>query len=292
MDIFLQILFSGLAVGSMYAVGAIALSLLWGTMGMLNIAHTAFIALGGYISYWTMTVMGANWIFVLPMAFLAGIVLGYIYYHLIIRHIYSKENFSVNIIIASVALAALGENAYLNLAGGEALRQPFRFSGGLEMIGVVLTFQTIFTVFVAVLLMVILSLIMSKTKLGQVIRAVSQQPTASQLMGINVQKSFATALMLNGSIAAISGVLVTGTSQIFPSVGYDSTVKALVILIVAGLGNLRAGIFMAFALGFLEMGVNYVLGARYGFPAMLAFVIIVLLFKPNGFFGKEQITRV
>lgn len=160
------------------------------------------------------------------------------------------------------------------------------------MIGVVLTFQTIFTVFVAVLLMVILSLIMSKTKLGQVIRAVSQQPTASQLMGINVQKSFATALMLYGSIAAISGVLVTGTSQIFPSVGYDSTVKALVILIVAGLGNLRAGIFMAFALGFLEMGVNYVLGARYGFPAMLAFVIIVLLFKPNGFFGKEQITRV
>ena len=69
------------------------------------------------------------------------------------------------------------------------MRQPFRFSGGLEMIGVVLTFQTIFTVFVAVLLMVILSLIMSKTKLGQVIRAVSQQPTASQLMGINVQKS-------------------------------------------------------------------------------------------------------
>jgi branched-chain amino acid transport system permease protein len=239
-----------------------------------------------------MTVMGAHWIFVLPMAFLAGIVMGYIYYHLIIRHIYSKENFSVNIIIASVALAALGENAYLNLAGGEALRQPFRFNGGLEMIGVVLTFQTIFTVFIAVLLMIILTLIMSKTKLGQVIRAVSQQPTASKLMGINVQKSFATALMLYGSIAAISGVLVTGTSQIFPSVGYDSTVKALVILIVAGLGNLRAGIFMAFALGFLEMGVNYVLGARYGFPSMLAFVIIVLLFKPNGFFGKEQITRV
>ncbi len=292
MDIFLQIIISGLTVGAMYAVGAIALSLLWGTMGMLNLAHGSFIAVGGYASYWCMTMIGGNWIFVLPLAFLVGVVFGYLFYHLIVRHIYSKENFSVNIIIASVALAALAENSLLNIAGAEALRQPFQVMKGLHFAGVVLPYQTILTVFVAILLMIVLALIMSKTKLGQVIRAVSQHPDASRLMGINVQKSFAQALMLYGGIAAISGVLVTGATQLYPSVGYDSTVKALVILIVAGLGNMRAGIFMAFVLGLLEMSVQYLIGARYGFPAMLGFVIIVLLFKPNGFFGKEIINRV
>lgn len=292
MDIFLQILFSGLAVGSMYAVGAIALSLLWGTMGMLNLAHTTFIALGGYVAYFCMSVLNASWFFVLPLAFLSGLVMGYIYYHLVIRHIYANQNFSVNIIIASVAIAALGENAFLNLAGGEALRQPFQFTSGLKIIGVVLPYQTIFTFIMVIILMIIMALIMSKSKLGQVIRAVSQNPDAAKLMGINVQKSFAQAMMLYGSIAAITGVLVTGASQVFPSVGGDATVKALIILIVAGLGNLRAGILMAFALGFLEMGVNYLFGSRYGFPSMLGFVIIVLLFKPNGFFGKEVVNRV
>ena len=81
MDIFLQIIFSGITVGSMYAVGAIALSLLWGTMGMLNLAHASFIALGGYISYWCMTILGGHWIFVLPLAFIVGILGGYIFYH-------------------------------------------------------------------------------------------------------------------------------------------------------------------------------------------------------------------
>ena len=133
MDIFLQIIFSGITVGSMYAVGAIALSLLWVTMGMLNLAHASFIALVGYISYWCMSILGGHWIFVLPLAFIVGILGGYIFYHLVVRHIYAKENFEVNIIIASVAGAALVENLLLNLVEGEAKRQPFLIPKGLHL---------------------------------------------------------------------------------------------------------------------------------------------------------------
>ena len=292
MDIFLQIIFSGITVGSMYAVGAIALSLLWGTMGMLNLAHASFIALGGYISYWCMSILGGHWIFVLPLAFIVGILGGYIFYHLVVRHIYAKENFEVNIIIASVAVAALVENLLLNLVEGEAKRQPFLIPKGLHFGDVVLPYQTILTVFIAIILMTIVALILNKTNLGRVIRAVSQNPQASKLMGIDVKRSFAQAMMLYGSVAAISGVLVTGQTQLFPEVGYDTMLKALVILIIAGLGNIRAGVLMAFVLGMFEMAVQYLIGARYGFPAMLSVVIIVLLFRPNGLFGKEVITRV
>lgn len=276
----------------MYAVGTIALSILWGTMGMMNLAHGGFIALGGYTSYWCMTKIGASWIFVLPLSMLVGMLAGYLMYHLVIRWMYERRDFGVDIIIATVAIAALVENGILNIAGPEAKPQPFRLTGGLRISEVVLPYQTILTVFIAIVLMLVVGYIMSKTKLGIVIRAVSQQQVAAQLMGANVRKAFAQAMMLAGGIAGISGVLVTGATQLFPGVGFDSTLKALVICIIAGLGHLRGAILMAFVLGMFEVAVQYLFGQRYGFPAMLGLVIAVLIVRPYGLFGKETVERV
>ena len=89
-----------------------------------------------------------------------------------------------------------------------------------------------------------------------------------------------------------SGVLVTASTQLFPAVGFDATVKALVICIIAGLGNIRASILMAFAIGMFEIAVQYIFGQRFGFPAMLGLVIIVLIARPTGLFGKEAVQRV
>ncbi len=292
MDIFLQIIISGVSLGAMYAVGTIALSLLWGTMGMMNLAHGSFIAIGGYMAYWCMTVMGASWIFVLPLALAAGMLGGYLLYHLVVRWMFERKEFSVDIIIATVAVAALVENGLLNVAGPEAKRQPFSISGGLKLGDVVLPYQTILTVAVAIILMVIVLYIVTRTKMGIVIRAVSQQQVASQLMGVNVMSAFAQAMMLAGGVAAISGVLVTGATQLFPGVGFDTTIKALVICIIAGLGNLRGAIFMAFVLGLFEVAVQYIFGQQYGFPAMLSLVIVLLILRPHGLFGKETVERV
>ena len=292
MDIFLQIIISGISLGAMYAVGTIALSLLWGTMGMMNLAHGGFIAVGGYMAYWCMTVLGASWIFALPMALLAGMLGGYLMYHLVVRWMFERKEFSVDIIIATVAIAALVENGLLNVAGPSAKRQPFAISGGLKIGDVVLPYQTILTVSVAIILMIVVLYIVTRTKMGIVIRAVSQQQVASQLMGVNVRTAFAQAMMLAGGVAAVSGVLVTGATQLFPSVGFDTTIKALVICIIAGLGNLRGAIFMAFVLGLFEVAVQYIFGQRYGFPAMLGLVIVLLIMRPHGLFGKETVERV
>ena len=292
MDIFLQIVFSALTVGSIYAVGTIALSLLLGTLSMLNLAHGTFIAAGGYSAYWAMKVMGANWIFALPVSAIAGVISGYLMYHLVIRWLYARPDFEIDIIIVTVAIAALGENIFLNVAGPEARRQPFHIDGGFHIFGAVLPYQTILTVFIALVLLIIVAYILGKTKTGLVIRAVSQQRDASKLMGINVSKAFGQAIIIAGSIAAVSGVLVTGMAQVFPGVGSSTTLKALVIVIIAGIGNLPASVLMAFLLGAFEVTVQYIFGARYGFPAMLGLVIIGLIWRPYGIFGKETITRV
>jgi branched-subunit amino acid ABC-type transport system permease component len=292
MDIFLQIVISGLTVGAMYAAGTIALSLLWNSMGMLNLANGAFIAIGGYAAYWCMTVLHASWIFALPVAAVVGLISGYLFYHLLVRWMYQQVDFQINIIIATVAVAALVENGILNTAGPEAVRQPFQVVGGLPIAGVILPYQTLITVAIVLALLIVILWVLTRTRLGLMIRAVSQQKEAAQLMGINVSKAFGGAMMLAATIAAVSGVLVTANTQLFPGVGFDATLKALVICIIAGLGNIRASIFMAFALGLFEMTVQYIFGQRYGFPAMLTLIILVLIIKPAGLFGKETVTRV
>lgn len=292
MDIIVQILVSGLTMGSIYAIGTIALSLLWGAMGMLNLAHGSFIAIGGYTTYWAMSVLEVHWIFALPMALLSGVIAGYLFYHLLVRWMYDNVDFSTNIIIATVALASLVENIILKGVGPETKRQPFTIPDGFFLSDVFVPWHTIFTIFLAIAMMITIAYIVSNTKLGYEMRAISQNKDAAQLMGININSSFAKALMLAGGIAAISGVLVTGLSQLYPVVGYDITIKAFIICIIAGLGNIRGSVIMAFILGLFEIAVQYIFGQRYGFPAMLGLGILVLLWRPYGFFGHETVDRV
>lgn len=292
MDIFLQIVISGLTVGAIYAAGTIALSLLWSSMGMLNLANGGFIAIGGYAAYWCMTVLHASWVFALPVAAIAGLISGYLFYHLLVRWMYERPDFQINIIIATVAVAALIENGILNTVGPEARRQPFQVAGGLRVGGAVLPYQTLLTLAVVLALLIAVLWIVTRTRTGLIIRAVSQQKQAAQLMGIAVSGAFARAMMLAATVAAVSGVLVTANTQLFPGAGFDVTLKALVICIIAGLGNIRASIAMAVALGLFEIAVQYIFGQRYGFPAMLGLTIVVLLIRPAGLFGKETVTRV
>ena len=292
MDIFLQIIFSGLTVGAMYAAGTISLSLLWSSMGMLNLANGSFIAIGGYAAYFCMSILGASWVFAIPMAIIAGLITGYLFYHLVVRWLFLKPDFAINIIISTVAVSALIENLILNVFGPEARSQPFQLPGGTTIGGAVLPYQTLLTIAVALILLLVVMWIVRHTRTGLIIRAVAQQSDAAQLMGINVSVAFSKAMMLAAVVGTVSGVLVTASTQLFPSVGFVATVKALVICIIAGLGNIRASIFMAFALGLFEIAVQYIFGQRFGFPAMLGLVIVVLILRPVGLFGKETVTRV
>jgi branched-subunit amino acid ABC-type transport system permease component len=291
-DIFLQILFSGLTVGAMYAAGTLSLSLLWSSMGMLNLASGGFIAIGGYAAYFCMTLIDANWIFALPLAAVSGVVTGYLFYHLVVRWLFVRPDFSINIIISTVAVSALVENLILNVFGPEARRQPFQVQGGLPIGGAILPYQTLLTLAVAGLVLALVLWIVHHTRTGLIIRAVAQQRDAAQLMGIDVSSAFAKAMMLAAVVGTVSGVLVTSSTQLFPGTGFDATVKALVICIIAGLGNIRASIFMAFALGIFEIAIQYIFGQRFGFPAMLGLVIVVLIVRPVGLFGRETVTRV
>ena len=111
-------------------------------------------------------------------------------------------------------------------------------------------------------------------------------------MGVNVGRVFAQVMGIAGVVAAISGVMLSSITTLAPTMGYDPMLKAFIICVIAGLGNVPGALVAAFVLGLFEAVVQFAVGVRFGFPALLALVIVALIWRPYGVFGRRQVRRV
>lgn len=292
MEAFLQVLFSGLTLGAMYALSAVGLALLWGVVGMLNMSQGVMLAIGGYASYSAVTDLGLPWYLGLPAAIVAGFVTGLVFYYVMVRWMYRAQAFEVNIIIATVGAAIILENFMIRIFSGYPLDQPFSVGGGFRIGGILLPYQTLINIGIAVVMMLTLAWLLRATRLGRAIRATAQNRVAAQLLGIPVARVFVQVLVISGVVASISGVMLTASvANLLPQVGTNPMLKAFFICVIAGLGNIPGAVLAAFALAEIEAAIQYLAGARYGFPAMLALAILILIWRPFGLFGRRVVTR-
>jgi len=289
---FLTVFESGLNLGAMYAAAAIALALLWGALGMLNMAQGALLAIGGYASYSVVEFLGFPWWLGFPAAMVVGAVIGGLLYFATVKWMYDSPTFDTSIVIATVGVAIVVENLLLKIFTAYAKKQPFLVDHGILMGSVTMRYQTLINIGIAVVLMAFVFWLLNRTRMGTAIRAVSQDRDAAQLMGVSVQRVFFQTLVIAGAVAGGSGVLLTSIIPMSPYVGHDPLLKAFIICVVAGLGNIPAAFCAAFVLAWFEAGVSYTFGTRFGFPSMLMLVILVLLWRPYGLFGRGGVTRV
>lgn len=294
LDILTAILIAGLTTGALYALATVGLSLVWGSMGMLNMAHAAMLTLGGYSAFTLCTVLGLPVIAGFAGAILVGAVAGGLLYVLIVRNLLKndKATFESNVMIATVGIGIALENAILLTYGGQPLKQPISATGSLVLGPMSLPYQNMLIVFVVIALMAVIALLLGKTRMGRAIRATAQNREAAQLMGVAVNRVYFQVLVLSGAIAGICGVMVSSMTQLSPPLGNDPMLKAFIMCVVAGLGNLPGAVAAAFGLALLEAFVQYVAGARWGFPTLLFVVIAVLIWRPAGLFGRVQIRRM
>lgn len=292
MDLIVGILIGGLAVGSMYAMATISLSMIWGSMGMLNMAHSAVLTLGAYGSFLAVRHLGLPWWAGILPAIVVGAVCGLAIYTGIVQWLYKRPGFAVNTIVATIAVNALVENFINTGIGPDAQLQPFSFDGAMVLGATTVRMQPVVVFIAACLITVAISLLLSRTKIGLSIRAVSQQREAASLMGVSVSRVYIQIMMIAGMVSAISGMLLTGMTTIYPTVGAAPTVKALVICTVAGLGSLWGSTAVALAFGIVEVAIQYLFGARFGFTGTLLLAICILVWKPYGLFGSATAARV
>jgi branched-chain amino acid transport system permease protein len=292
LEAYLQILVSGLTLGAMYAVGTIGLSLAWGALKMLNMAHSSLIAIGGYASYAVVVQAGLPGMAALPAALIAGALVGALLYYAVVRFMYRNEAFETNVFIATFGIALVLENLVLKLFGAYPLKQPFAIAEGFKIGTVHVPWQNLLIFGVSVLTMLLMAWGLARTRTGRAIRATAQNREAAQLMGVATGRIFAQVLAIAGALAAMSGVLLSSIATLSPQLGFDPMLKAFIICVIAGLGNIAGALYAAFALGLFEAVVQFFLGVRWALPLMMMLVIVALIWRPFGVFGQRQVTRL
>lgn len=291
MDAILQIVITGLTLGAMYALGSVGLALTYGTMGMFNMAHGVFMTIGAYASYTAATLWGVPLPFAILMGILTGGFIGALMHLLIVRFMLHREDFQTTIMVATAGVAILFQDLILKQYGAYPFKQPAQIEGLYRIGNTVITYQAIAIMATAAVLIGAMAWLLTKTRFGLAIRATAMNQDAAKLMGVKTDLTYLQVMMIAGTLAAAAGILISSLASLSPAMGTNPLIRAFVICVVAGLGSVTGAGLAAIALGVMEAAIGYYFGVRYGFPVMLGLVILVLIFRPAGLFGKQGVVR-
>lgn len=291
MDAILQIIITGLTLGAMYALASVGLALTYGTMGMFNMAHGVAMTIGAYATYTAASYYG----YPLPVAFLVGLaaggVVGILLQVLVIRFMLKSEGFEVNVIVATAGVAILLQDLVLKTYGAYPFRQPAQVDGTFRLGGIAVTYQSVAILLVAAILIGAMAWILKRTTFGLAIRATAMNREAAMLMGVRADITYLQVLAIAGLLAAAAGILISSLATLSPDMGANPLLRAFVICVVAGLGSVAGAGIAAIALGIFEAAIQYYFGVHFGFPMMLGLVIVVLIWRPAGLFGQQEVVR-
>ncbi len=209
----------------------------------------------------------------------------------LVQTMFRKPNFQVNIIILTMAAATIVVDLINNLVGPGSARQPFNIDGHVDMVGAGIAYQTLLICGSSLAMVLALNFIIRRTSLGRAIRAVAQEPTAALLNGISLNRVVLQTVVLAAATAGVSGVLLTAWTTVYPTVGADPMLKALIVCIVGGLGSIPGAFVAAFFLATLEIAVQFQFGTKWGLPVLLITVILTLILRPNGLMGRKLEAR-
>jgi branched-chain amino acid transport system permease protein len=292
MEKLIEAIYGGLLNGAVLGLMAIGLTLIWGALRMLNLAHGALYLAGGYLA-WTLI----NWyeLSIWP-AFLLAVVgaalIGLIIQVTLINPIMGKPGWDNASLIATVGASIIIESAVLLLYGARVKQMPVAVGGSFSILGVNKANQGLFIIIIALISLFLLSMFLRNSRHGMAIRAVSQQTAAAQLMGIPTRRVFLIVMIVSAALAGLAGVLLSSIFYLTPTAGFNPMVKALVVTIFGGLGSIKGTIWAAYIIGLLEAFLIVYLGASWALPGLFLFMIVMLVIRPNGLFGLGEMQRL
>jgi branched-chain amino acid transport system permease protein len=286
-----QTLVFGLFVGGIYGVAAVGLALVFGVLKVLNIAHGELMLLGGYVSFWAFTSLGidpfASLAIVVPALFVFGLVLDRTVYRHIVRQ--AGEEKIKNSLLVSFGLALVIQNLALWLFSADERAIQVSYAGqSLDLLGVSLPYTRLASLLITFAIVLGLHLFMHRTDSGKAILATAEDWESAELAGINTQRVYMFTFALGASLAAVAGTLVTVTYGVAPGVGLIWTLKALIVVVLAGTGSILGAFPAGLLLGLVEALSGAFIGPSYRELVGLAIFLLVLVLRPQGLFTGRK----
>lgn len=288
-----DLLFQGVIQGVFYALMAIGLSLIFGILKVVNFAHGEFYMIGAYAYTIAGTALGIPVWLCLPVAFAAGAALGWVTERSLMRPLYSgytdwggmKDEYAI---IVTFGLSLLLINMVDKFIGPYAVRGPELVDVTRMQIGPFMASgQRIVAVATGVVVLVLLLVFLRFTFWGRQIQAVAQNKMGASLIGIDTGRVSATVFALSGGLAAFAGGLLAPIISASPDVGLYIALKSYVIIVIGGMGSIPGAIMAALMLGVFESFAAVYISYDYRDTFAFVFLILVLLFRPEGLMGEK-----
>jgi len=291
-QLILQSAVSGILVGGMYGLVALGLALAFGVLKVLNVAHGELLMLGGYAAFFAFTVWGLDPFVSLPLVFITMFVFGVILYYALFRYVMRTEiNTRIkNSLLLSFGLVLVLQALAVRLFTADERTISTAYSSEAITIGLVrVPVVRLAGLVVAVVAALVLEWVLSRTRFGRALRATSEDWTRAALTGVDVRRVYLIAFAISAALAAIAGSMISLGYSVSPSIGLGWTLKALIVVVLAGLGSMRGIIVAGLFLGLMESLAAVWLGGRYREVAALVLFLVVLSFRPQGFFGRAHV---
>ena len=291
---FLPFLLSGISVGGQYALIAVGYTMVYGILRLINFAHGDVFMVAGLMMIYISASLPLY--VAIPLVLVLTVGLGFLIERVAYKPLRTAPRMSV--MISAIGVSYLLQNTATYVTGGQPMNYPTLpfISQSVSVAGSQVTWVTILTPFLVLALVVLLVMLINKTKVGMAMRAVAKDFETSQLMGIKINSVISMTFIIGSALAAVGSMLYFTTySSVVPTVGSMPGLKAFVAAVFGGIGSIPGAVIGAFLIGICENFVKILPfeGATTFVDAFtFALLIIILVFKPTGLFGEKATDKV
>jgi branched-chain amino acid transport system permease protein len=290
-----QQVINGLFLGSIYALFALGYTLVFGVLDILNLAHAAVFMVATFVAV-ALVGHGLSILLALPLAVLFAGLLGLVLERVAFRPLRARTDSNISGLISSLAAATIIEAVALEIWGPNITRFPFGTlpdgpANQIHLLGGTVSRLQLTIIAVAVLLVLALTWLVKRTRLGREVRAVAESPRAARVLGVNVDQAIAAAFFISSALGGAAGVLYgLAFNSISPDMGRGVELKGLAVIVLGGMGSMPGAVLAGFALGLVEVFVVANLGGSWRDVISFAGLFLFLVLRPRGLMGAA-VTR-
>ncbi len=281
----LQQFVNGISVGLGYALVALGLTLIFGVLHVINFGHGEIVMIGALGVLLVTRMLGLPYLAALPAAIIVGAAVGYLMNMVAVQPLANRPGARTDVFLATFAVGVLLHETVLSTWG----RAPALITGvpGQTAFGPLsLTNHRLFVIGAVVVTLIVLELLLRRTRFGVEMRAVAQNPYAARVVGIDIKKVSTRTFVLAAAIAGLGGGLLAPIMSFSPQIGDASLLKGFAIVVVAGLGNTSGAVVAALLIGIIEAMLGFFVDASVVGGFVLLLMLAVLLVRPRGLFAR------
>jgi branched-chain amino acid transport system permease protein len=286
-----DVIIAGLSTGSVYALMAVGMTLVYGVTKAFNFAYGDFFNMGGYFAWILIFGLGFQFggyltvlIVVMPLLF----AVGYALEKLMISPLRKREDWENKVMMLTLGLALFLTSLYTVVFGAKLKSLPPIWVGTLEVGQMVFAYQDIMIFVMSLGGILLFGWLLNNTRAGMAVQAVAQNPLGAKIVGIPQGRIFASTFAVSTVMVGFGGILLSQKWMINPMSGGAIMIKAWVVTAFGGMGSIRGGLYAAFIIGMLEAFVGWLFGLSYGIIALFVLLLATLVFRPQGLMGKGE----